>query len=489
MKRVSLIIFVTFCFFSGICAQNVDDALRYSQTFYGGTARFNSMGGAFSALGGDISSLNENPAGLGVFRSSEISVTPQLFNIKTTAGFNGKSTDNLYDFTLNQIGFVGNVVSHETGLMSLNVAYSYNRSNNLSQSVIINGVSNSNSMADSWANNGKGTNYKSLQDAEALAFDTWVMDTITGSGGNSYGTVFSNYGDSPTSTYGQTIKRLISNEGYIAEHSFSIGGNYSNKLFFGATFGVTKLNYTSHYEHMESTDVALPSLFKEFTYTDHFEDKGTGYSLKFGAIYKPIEALRLGLAFHSPTWYKIDEYYYNDLTSRFTDGGHYESSNDPQRFNYALATPFKVIAGVGVQIQKIALLSADYEFVDYSTAKFSQTGDGYDYSVKNSEIKNSLKATSNFRLGGELRLNNIYLRTGYGYYGKPFKSGDTNSNLDYSSISFGAGFREQNVSIDFAYTNFSYSQNYLLYPIDQASANLNTMKNVFTLTIGYKFGI
>lgn len=499
MKRIFIIIFVILSIATGIKAQNVDDALRYSQIFYGGSARFNSMGGAFTALGGDISSLNQNPAGLGVFRSSEFTLSPQLYNTKTTADFNGKFSDNLYNFNINQIGFVGNLISHESGLVSLNIAYSYNRMNNLSQSAIIQGVSNSSSMADYWAgqgnigNNGAGTNFHDLQGAEGIAFDTWVMDTVTGSGGNKYGTVFSNYGDNATSTYGQTIRRLISNDGYIGEHSFSIGGNYSNTLFFGATLGVTQLRYTSDYEHLETSNVALPSAFQNFTYIDHYEDKGTGYSLKLGAIFKPVEAVRIGLAFHTPTWYKIDEYYYNDITSNFTDGGHFESSNDPSRFNYALATPFRVLAGIGVQIQKIALLSADYEFVDYSTAKFSQTGDNYDYTTKNLEIKNSLKPTSNIRLGGELRLKNLYLRSGYGYYGKPFKSGDANSNLYYTSISAGVGIREQNFSIDFGYTNYNYSENYLLYPvatgIDPASANLGTSKNVFTLTLGYKFGI
>ena len=113
-------------------------------------------------------------------------------------------------------------------------------------------------------------------------------------------------------------------------------------------------------------------------------------------------------------------------------------------------------------------------------------------------INNSLKSASNIRLGGEIRLNKLYLRTGYGYYGKAFASGDVNSNLDYSSLSFGAGFREQNIYIDFAYTNFNYSQKYLLYPdsqdyngtvVDGVSANLNTIKNMFTITFGYKFGI
>lgn len=501
MKRLNLLIIVLLSVVAGTNAQNVDDALRYSQVFYGGTARFMSMGGAFTALGGDLSSLSQNPAGIGVFRSSELAITPQLAYINTSAAFNGTSSSNLNNFNLSQGGIVFNVMSNhnETGLINFNVGYSFNKTNNLHQSVIIQGVSNTSSMADYWAglgnsgNNGAGTYYKDLQGAEGIAFDTWVMDTVTGTGGKKYATVFSNYGDNPPSRYGQTIRRIISNDGFTGEHAMSFGGNYSNKIFFGATFGISELRYTSSYQHLETTDISMPSQFKNFTYTDYYEERGTGYSFKLGAIIKPFDALRIGLAYHSPVWYKIDDYYYNNITSNFTDGGHYESFNDPTRFNYGLDTPYRLLAGVAVQIKKMVLLSADYEYVNYSTARFSQTGDGYDYTDQNVQIQNSLKPVNNFRIGGELRLNNLYLRTGYGYYGKAFSSVEDNSNLDYNSISGGIGFREQNYFIDFSYTNFSYSEKYYMYPVDAgvtpAMANLSTTKNLFTLTFGYKFGI
>lgn len=494
MKKIFLIVLVALSVFTGIIAQNVDDAFRYSQIFYGGTARFMSMGGAFTALGGDMSSLSQNPAGLGVFRSSEITITPQLFHINSSTRFNGNASDYLYNFNLSQAGIVRNLISNntETGLITLNFGYSFNKTNNFNQGILIQGESTNSSMADYWAGNSNGTFFKDLTDAEGIAYDAWIIDTISGSGGRSYGTVFSNYGDNPPSVYGQTIKRLISYEGYTGEHAISLGGNYSNKIFFGATLGISRLKYTSHFEHRESTDQALPSNFKNFTYTDHFENTGTGYSLKIGAIIKPIETLRIGLAFHSPTLYRINEYFYENITSNFTDGGHYEFSNDPLRYSYALTTPFRALGGVAVQIKKIALLSADYEFVDYRIARFSETGDGYDYSDKNESIKNTLKSASNIRLGGEIRINKLYLRTGYGYYGKAFQSGEDNENLDYSSISFGAGFREQNVSIDFAFTNYNYSQKNILYPLNNSfnpsTVNLSTNKNLFTVTLGYKFG-
>ncbi len=58
-----------------VSAQSAIDAYSLSQGDLRGTARFMSMAGAFGALGGDLSTLNQNPAGIGVYRSSEIGVT------------------------------------------------------------------------------------------------------------------------------------------------------------------------------------------------------------------------------------------------------------------------------------------------------------------------------------------------------------------------------------------------------------------------------
>lgn len=490
MKKLSFVIGLLLSLSAGIFAQNVDDALRYSQLFYGGTSRFMSMGGAFTAIGGDISSLSQNPAGLGVFRASEITLTPQLSHTKTNAGFYGRTTDFIYNFHLNQAGLVSNLISNESGLISLNVGYSFNKTNNLNQSIRIQGRNTNSSMADYWADASEGKFFRDLTDDAGIAFDAWIIDTITGSGGYSYGTVFSNYGDNPPSIYGQNVRRIITYDGYTGEHAISVGGNYNNKIYFGATVGINKLKFSSHYEHLETSDANLLSGFENFVFTDHYENTGTGYNIKIGAIIKPVEMLRLGFAFHSPTWYRINEYFYENISSNLANE---VFEVDPLRYEYALATPFRALAGAAVQIGKLGLLSADYEYADYSTAKFSETGDNYDYSEKNLAIKNTLKAVHNFRVGGELRLSKLYLRGGFGYYGRAFVQGEDNADLDYTSISGGIGFREQRVSIDFGFTAFMYDQSYILYPLDTnrfnpAIASLNTNRNMFTLTLGYKFG-
>lgn len=495
MKKTGVVIIMILAIFTGTYAQLADDALRYSQVFYTGTARFISMGGAFTALGGDLSSLSQNPAGLGVFRSSEISLTPQLFHIKSVTSLNGTSTsDYIYNFNLAQGGIVTNLINRnaESGLISLNFGYSYNKTNNLNQSMIFEGVGEYSSMADFWADNAGGYYRDELEEEvpdSYLAWDTWLIDSLPGSY-TQYGTVFSNYGDNPPSVYGQSIRRLVNYEGYTGEHAISLGGNLSDKLFFGATLGISHLSYTSKYEHSESTDISLPSEFERFNYTFFYSNTGTGFGLKMGAIYRPMEILRLGFSFHSPVVYRINEYVYDNMSSHFTDGQDYESSNEPLRYSYALTTPFRATAGAAVQIKKLGMVSVDYEFVDYSSARFSDTGDDNNYSEKNSIIKSTLKASSNIRLGAEFRLNRLYLRGGYAYYGKAWAGDDLNSGLDYQSLSFGAGFREQNVFVDFSYTGLMNTQNYILYgsAAETLTADMDINRNIFAVTFGYKFG-
>lgn len=488
---------------TGSYSQNVDDALRYSQVFYNGTARFMSMSGAFTALGGDLSTLSQNPAGLAVFRSSEISISPQLFNYRSLTSFNNNnSRDYLYNFNLSQAGIALNLINRktETGLINLNFGYSFNRTNNLNQSIVIEGISNNNtqSMADYWAYMSEGHTKADLASSGKLydaflANQVWVIDTLSGIS-DSYGTIYSDWGDSLPSIYGQTIKRIITSDGYTGEHAISIAGNFSNKLFLGLTLGISKLNYESKYAHLEATDKDLPSKYTDFVYNYYMLDKGTGYSLKLGAIFRPIEPLRIGLAFHSPTYYKIDEYVHDDITAHQTGNYIPTASNYPTRYSYALTTPFRVIVGVAYQLKKLAIFSAEYEFADYGMAKFSETGDNYNYTGKNDTIKSTLGSVHNLRIGTEVRLGKLYLRGGYSYYGKAYKKGDISDNIDYDSFSAGVGFREQNIYIDFGYAGLINPQKYILYQygtdpgVVTAMSSMTIHRNMFTVTFGYKFG-
>jgi hypothetical protein len=344
-------------------------------------------------------------------------------------------------------------------------------------------------MADYWARISEGTYYKNLSGAAGIAYDAWIIDTITGSGAESYGTIFSNYGDNTFSTYGQTIRRVISNDGYTGDHSFSIGGNVSDKFFFGATFAISALRYTGHYEHLEADYDNVITDFKNFTYIDHFDASGTGYSGKLGVVIRPVDFIRIGAALHTPVLYRIDEYFFDNITSAYDNNDDYQFENDPLRYSYTLTTPLRVMGGVSLQLSKYGILSADYEWVDYSMAKFSRASDSYNYTNENDAIKSILKSTSNIRLGAEFRLSNLYLRGGYGIYGSAFAKGEVNEDLSYNTVSAGIGFRQQSFYIDFAYVNLSGWKKYYMYddPPYLKPANIHSVKNTFTTTLGFRF--
>ncbi len=491
MKK-ALIILITFV--SALTAgkaQTIDEALWYSQLFYGGTARFQAMGGAFTALGGDLSVLSQNPAGLGIYRSMELSLSPQMYYNNSLSNYNNtEANEYAYQFNMNQAGFVYPLIKRDNtgGLSGVNFAYSFNRTNNFNSNTVIRGVNNNSSMADYWANIASGVYYTDLDGAPGAAFEVWLIDTLSGSGGFDYATTFSQYGENTNSTYGQSIRRVISREGHTAEHAISIAANLGHKLYIGATLGINKLESYSTYEHTESDDAGLIFDFNNFSCRDVVESSGTGYAFKLGMIYRPVDMLRLGFAFHTPTVYRLDEYYYDGIRSEFDNGDYYEWENDPFRFSYTLTTPLRAMAGAALQLGKAGLLSADYEFVDYRMARFSKASDDYDYYNENQDIKDIYDVAHNIRLGGELRLSSFYMRAGYAVYGSPFVKGEDNEDNSQSVYSAGLGFRQSNFSFDVSYALRRNQQMYFMYNHPEINpAELTYNRHLVTATLGFRF--
>ena len=92
MKRLAAIVLMSSLFIQ-VSAQTAVDALRYSRTIAGGTARYMALNGAFGAVGGDFTVLSTNPAGIGIYRSSEFTITPSIFTGGTQSTFMGNTTD------------------------------------------------------------------------------------------------------------------------------------------------------------------------------------------------------------------------------------------------------------------------------------------------------------------------------------------------------------------------------------------------------------
>jgi hypothetical protein len=473
-------------------AQTIDEAFLYSRSYYSGTARFQAMGGAFTSLGGDLSVLGLNPAGLGMFRGMEISFTPQMDFTNSTTDFRLQDgTDSFYGLNLGQFGVVLPLISRESaGLKSFNVGYSYNRTNSYGANTLIKGTSSNSSMADYWALEANASNSEPdfLGDNEWMAFMGYIIDTIPGTGGYDYATIFSDFGNNANSTYGQTIRRVITKEGRAGEHSFSAAGNIDDKFYFGATIGISKINLESRYSHLEHDENNNIPLFNDFTYTDAVSTEGSGFSLKIGAIYRPVSTVRIGFSFHSPTVYRLHEYYYSSLTAN-TDFDNYEFSFEPYRFSYTLTTPMRINTGVSLQIGKLGIVSADYEYLNHTQARFSKADDDYDYSVENEDIKNIFSAAHNLRLGAELRLNSMfYVRGGYSFYGSGFAVGEDNQDSNHSVYAAGFGVRQRNFFFDLAYSVRQNKQTYFMYGYqDVDPVDITYNRNTISATVGFKF--
>lgn len=492
MKRINTIIIIALFALPGILqAQNEMDALRYSQFFYGSTARSMSMGGAFTALGGDFSSLGLNPGGIGVYRAGEFSITP-VFNFqKSDANYMDTQTDEFkYNIGIENLGFVGAIRSgRESGWISTNFGIGFNRVNNFNRNIIMKGINEFTSMADYFIYYADGLDPEDLDPYwERLAFDTYVIDTLS----------FPNFYD-PWVPLGTDHKQTRNYSGSMNEWTFSLGGNYDNKLFVGASLGIVSVNYSDRYSHTETnSDFAYD--FREFTYKRRVITKGTGINFKFGAIYTPVEMLRFGASLHLPTFYRMEDEESASMESFFVGGESYSavpttSSGDRMGARikeYAIHTPLRANLGAAFLFGKAGLVSVDYEYVDYTTMRLRETDGGYDFGFENETISEAFRPTHNLRLGGEFKMNNIAFRGGYGIYLSPYEKGQMNDNSNYSVISAGVGLRESSFFLDFGYSLSTLKENEFLYyyagmPTESEASKNNYNNSSFKITFGFRF--
>src|SRR5437870_5054368 len=102
MKIKNLILpAVYFAGLSTVCAQNSSDLLRYSQSNVTGSARVLGAGGAWGAVGADLSSASINPAGLAFYRRNELLGSMAISSNSSDAKYIGSSlSDSRVNFNL-----------------------------------------------------------------------------------------------------------------------------------------------------------------------------------------------------------------------------------------------------------------------------------------------------------------------------------------------------------------------------------------------------
>lgn len=479
MKKIFAIISASLLINLSAHTQNEIDALRYSQLSFSGTTRFTSMGGAFGALGADASSLSFNPAGIALYRKGEITISPGMIGAKTTSTYNGtQGIDNRLNVYMNNLAliitFMQGSEAEKPGWRGVMLGFGYNRTNNFNNRTAISGKNNSSSLLDVFTN-------------DAAGFDTAGLDAFGSKLAYKSGLITSpspGVYNSVLKSYGNTQEKGVDSRGYMSETVITIGGNYSDKLFLGATFAFPHLKYyeTSSYKEVVGND-SLNTL-RSFTYDQNLTTKGTGFNLKFGMIYKPIDWIRIGGAVHTPTYFTMNDNWSSTMKSVF-DNTNYEMNSPDGNFDYNLSTPMRAIASLGFVIQKMGLVGIDYELVDYSSANLSSSS--YKYFDENTNIRGKYTSASNIRLGTEWKLEPLSIRAGYAMYGSPYRT-IVNNDGSRTSYTAGIGFRENNFFMDFGYVYTVSSEKYYLYnPALTNAADIKTVSSSYMMTLGIRF--
>ncbi len=501
MKKMIISIVCGVVFVTNAMSQRADDALRFSQYYAGGTARSVSMSGAFGALGGDLSVLSTNPAGLAVYRGSEFTFTPALNFVSTNATFDHATYNEKYTrFIINNVGYVYTKNFYNaTGLQSLNIGIAYNRLSDFNSEAYLRSSRAQSSMLDEFvwnANHGNSAGGPLAPESldpfyEGLAYDTHGIFYDKDFPSAPYASDY----DVAGNTYGQPMRRTMYTKGGIGEYDLSLGLNFNHKLFFGATLGIQDIYYEESFFHDETPEFAD---MEYFSFSQEYSSNGWGLNFKAGIIYRPVQMLRLGAAVHTPTYLWIKPYLLTGMETAFgptsTEKGDFlETENDPSSERYQLKTPWRYNISAAAVFGNFAMADIDVEIVDYSSCTILPKAD---YDIYNDDVNASFKTAVNVKGGAEFRLGPMYLRGGMAYYGSPFKDGlaifDSEvKNKPTFSYSGGIGFRAHTFYVDAAYSYTKYPKYYydLYYPndIDVVSSIMQKTSNKVVLTFGFRF--
>jgi hypothetical protein len=496
MKRLIPLLIICFLSLESF-SQDQIDALRYSQTYAGGTARTVAMAGAFGSLGGDFYSVSQNPAGLGVYRRSELTFTPEVYNSSVNARYNGNEREDYRSHLgFSNFGYVAAFEGKGSGITGGSVAFGYNKINNFNSNIHINGPNTHTSLADMFvasANYGEG--YGPVDPAYLLPFteDLFYQGYIMDLGQDGYYYINNDIRDT-TGSINIQQDNTLQRSGKMNEWVFSTGLNFEHKLYLGATFSVVATEYNEKSIFRENDGVNTGTQY--FRYEETLNVTGTGYSGKFGLIYRPLAPLRVGLAYHLPTSYYMKEVYDANIQTLYVNGtifptDEYDDPIDYARYEYRIITPGKAVGSLGLMVGKIMILNTDVEYINYAAMRFKRGSDGYDFSTENQTIKDIYRDNINVKTGIEVRLDKLYLRGGYGYYGSPYKKSEINADAYTLNYSGGIGYRSENFFIDLAVSYFDKEEQMILYTSNYASNAATTALEEdivrVMFTVGFRF--
>ncbi len=506
-----------------LMAQNDQDAIRYSQTTFGGTSRSKAMAGSFGALGADGSCMGTNPAGIGLYKKGDINISFGLKFFSVNATHNGTTTNTLKaSVPFDGLTLVGAWYSKKNPDNHHSLGFGCNQIANYNSNFTVQGMSNKKSITQDMLATAKNTSIDNLDQSFAgLGFNSLVLDTINGP---------KNYYSFVNTKYDLEQGKNVKTTGRINDYNINYAYGYKDKLYLGASLGIASVNYnySSTYTEKDINDsmrliykaTPTPQVsgtynydvyyyqgfggFKQLDYKEDYKTTGTGVNLKLGAIYRATDFMRFGASFVSPTIYTLTDAYIYKLETVFDGGNGYKVQSPDEtkfpnggKFNYRIITPMKLTGSVAFLYKKIATLNIDYDYMDYRKASLQDAASSNSsstvssslgtFSGANSTIKAKYSSTSNLRVGGEVNLKPVFVRLGYAMYGSPF--GDKFSG-DFVKTYYtgGVGFRKDKFYVDVSFTKMASNENYYMYnPNYVDKSTLRNSGTTIAVSIGSKF--
>jgi hypothetical protein len=475
-----------FLLFSFSCkSQTLNDAILFGQDHRIGNARFTAMSGSFGALGGNSSATTLNAASIGVYRkgagSASLGMSSQGLN---TTHYGSTTSEYLTSGTLTNLALVFSNELYDNDWMRFNVMFSYNRRNNFDSQNTIRGINSESSKLDRYLDDILEEPvyiedlYEIFPFGAGMAWGAELIDTVDGK----YYHQLESYGEE------QQLHTKI--RGGIGDYYAGFGANYEDKIYFGASLGISSINYSLESTYTETPEESNVNTFlTSWSESTTLNISGRGLKLGLGVIYWIQEKNRIGFSFNSGTRYMINEGYKKTMVANWKDKDQ-TFANSPEGVNeYEYVSPYNITISYGLVDKYIGSLNVDAEWVAYGRMKFNKVaGFPVDFSGVNNGIGNSVGPTLNLRLGGELLLGSFLFRGGGALYGNPVKGKEY---FNRYSISGGIGYRIKRATFDIAYsylvsssyeTNIHFAEGIRLQP-----STVDLFSHQFVLTAGFKF--
>lgn len=475
-------------------AQNITDAVRYSQGDLYGTARYRAMSGAFGALGGDLSALDVNPAGSAVFLNSSASLTLDFENADNDVRFgNTISSNSNSDVDLGQGGAVAVFTNRDerSNWKKFSLAFNYSKTANFEDDFLAAG-GNTRSIDQYFLGYASGIPLDLLEQSYSylgervgfgaqqamLGYQAFIINPDDPEDMNNT-TYFS--GVAP-GTFNQEYAYTAT--GLNGKFSFNFATQYKEFLYLGINLNSHFINYDRQVGFFEGNNNAGSDI-NEIYFEDRLSTLGTGFSLQLGALARINDNLRAGISYESPTWYEISEETTQYLESYSDASG--SAVVDPNVINvypdYKLQTPSKYTGSLAYLFGNRALLSFDYSFRDYSTAEFRPKSDP-DFNFQNSLMESELQGASTYRIGAEYRMGSLSLRGGYRMEESPYSNEMTIEDLE--GYSLGLGYNFGNIKLDLAYETYEQDRNPNMFDVGLTDRyHVDRRNDNFILTLSF----